>query len=85
MGPVPLKYAKQGRFNADGLSVLYIASSSEYLGREVGLEEGEEYYLAKYVCTKSFWVRTFLSTNNYGNAVMHKIAMSVADDTDLMI
>lgn len=84
-GPVPLKYAKQGRFNADGQSVLYLASSSEYLGREVGLEEGEEYYLAKYVCTKSFWVGTFLSTNNYVNALMHKITMSVADDTDLTV
>lgn len=84
-GPVPAKYAKQGRFNAEGQSVLYLASSSEYLGREVGLEEGEEYYLAKYVCTKSFRVGTFLSTNNYVNALMHKITMSVADDKDLTI
>ncbi len=84
-GPVPSKIAKQGRFNADGQSVLYLASSSEYLGREVGLEEGEEYYLAKYVCTKPFWVGTFLSTNNYVNALMHKITMSVADDTDLTV
>ncbi len=82
-GPVPEKYAKQGRFNADGQSVLYLASSPEYLGREVRLEEGEEYYLAKYICTKSFWVGTFLSTNNYVNALMHKITMSVSDDKDL--
>lgn len=82
-GPVPEKYAKQGRFNADGQSVLYLASSPEYLGREVRLEESEEYYLAKYICTKSFWVGTFLSTNNYVNALMHKITMSVSDDKDL--
>ena len=84
-GPVPSKIAKQGRFNADGQSVLYLASSSEYLGREVGLEVGEEYYLAKYVCKKSFWVGTFLSTNNYVNALMHRITMSVADDIDLTV
>lgn len=82
-GPVPAEYAKQGRFNSDGQSVLYLASSSEYLGREVGLEDGEEYYIAKYVCTKSFWVGTFLSTNNFVNALMHKITMSIADDKHL--
>ena len=84
-GPVPVKYAKQGRFNADGQSVLYLASSPEYLGREVWLKEGEEYYLAHYICVKSFCVGTFFSIDNCVNTLMHKIAMSVATDEDLTL
>ena len=82
-GPVPKEKAKQGRFNRKGESVLYVASDSSYLGREVRLQEGEEYYLAKYECKKAFYVGTFLSTDNLVNTLIHKIAMSVSSRDEL--
>ncbi len=82
-GPVPTKYAKQGRFNAKGESILYLASAFDYLEREVKLKKDEEYYLAKYVCKNSFSVGSFLSTNNQVNTLIHKIAMSVSGPDEL--
>ena len=81
--PVPRAISKQGRFNSKGESVLYVSSDSFGLGREVGLIEGERYYLAKYVCKKSFIVGSFLAVNNPVNTLIHKIAMSVSEEGDL--
>ncbi len=82
-GPVPARYAKQGRFNADKESVLYVASASDYLEREVRLKEGEEYYLAKYICKNTFNVGSFLGVNNQVNTLIHKIAMAVSCNQEL--
>ena len=81
--PVPVKYANQGRFNAKGESVLYVASTPDYLEREVRLKENDEYYLAKYVCKESFKVGSFLGVNNQVNTLIHKIAMSVVGSDDM--
>ncbi len=82
-GPVPANKAKQGRFNRAGESVLYVASSPDFLEREVRLHIGEEYYLAKYVCDKSFIVGSFLGVYNQVNTLVHKITMSVSGSEDL--
>ena len=82
-GPVPSQYAKQGRFNAKGESILYLASESDCLEREVKLKKGEEYYLAKYVCKNSFSVGSFLGTNNQVNTLIHKIAMAITGPDEL--
>ena len=81
--PVPAKYANQGRFNAKGESVLYIASDPYSLEREVRLKEDDEYYLAKYVCKKTFNVGTFLGVYNQVNTLIHKITMSVSGPKDM--
>lgn len=81
--PVPVKYANQGRFNAKGESVLYVASSPYSLEREVRLKENDEYYLAKYVCKKSFKVGTFLGVYNQVNTLIHRITMSVSGSDDM--
>ena len=81
--PVPAEIAKQGRFNENGESVLYVASSPDSLEREVRLKENDEYYLAKYVCKESFTVGTFLGVNNQVNTLIHKIIMSVSGEDDL--
>ncbi len=81
--PVPVKYAKQGRFNEKGESVLYVASAPDVLEREVRLKENDKYYLAKYVCKESFKVGSFLGVNNQVNTLIHKIAMSISGSDDL--
>jgi len=81
--PVPCKFARQGRFNADHESVLYVASAPDFLEREVKLDEGEEYYLAEYVCNKLFKVWSFLGVNSQVNTLIHKIAMSVNGSDEL--
>ncbi len=82
-GPVPKAYAKQGRFNENGESVLYVASAPDTLEWEVRLKEGEEYYLAKYVCNDEFKVGSFLGINNLVNTLIHKITMAVSDSEEL--
>ena len=83
-GPIPKDKAKKaGRFNAKGESVLYVASDPAFLEREVRLSEGEDYYLAKYVCKKSFKVGSFLGVHNQVNTLLHKIAMAVSCSDDL--
>lgn len=81
--PVPKRFAHQGRFNAEGESILYVASSPDSLEREVRLEENEEYFLAKYICKKDFCVGSFLGVNNQVNALIHRIAMAVSSASDL--
>lgn len=82
-GPVPKEMAKQGRFNGKNESVLYVASHPDSLEREVRLKEGEEYYLATYICKNTFKVGSFLSTNNLVNTLLHKIAMAVSGPEEL--
>ena len=82
-GPVPMEFAKQGRFNGNAESVLYVASAPDTLEREVRLNEGDEYCLAKYVCDKAFKVGSFLGVNNQVNTLIHKITMAVAGSEDL--
>lgn len=82
-GPPPKELVKQGRFNAKHEPVLYVASDSYNLDREVKLEKGEKYYLAKYTCTKKFEVGTFLGTNSWVNLFLHKIAMSISGRNSL--
>lgn len=81
--PVPMKFSKKGRFNEKGESVLYVASDPFALEREVRLHEGDEYYLAKYTCNKSFKVGSFLGVNNQVNTLIHKITMAVAGSEDM--
>lgn len=81
--PAPAMYAKQNRFNERGESVLYVASSPDYLEREVRLKENDEYYLAKYICKEPFSVGSFLGVNNQVNMLIHRIAMSVSKADDL--
>ena len=83
-GPVPKEKATQGRFNAKNESVIYLASEADsILEREVRLKENEEYYLAKYVCENSFEVGSFLGNCGLVNTILHKIAMSVAEEDAL--
>lgn len=81
--PTPKDKAHQGRFNREGESVLYVGSDPEFLEREVRLNENEEYYLAKYVCKKTFSVGSFLGADNQVNTLIHKVAMSVFNSNDL--
>ncbi len=82
-GPVPVKFARQGRFNEKGESVLYVASDPDFLEREIRLRVGDEYCLAKYVCIKPFKVGTLFGYNNLVNGLLFRIAMSVAGADDL--
>ena len=82
-GPVPKEIAKQGRFNEKNESVLYVASHPGSLEREVRLKDGEEYYLATYICKNTFSVGSFLGTNNRVNTLLHKIAMSISGPEEL--
>lgn len=81
--PVPAELAKQGRFNRNHESVLYVASSPDSLEREVRLLEEEEYYLAKYTCNKTFEVGSFLALNNPVNTLIHRITMAVSGSEEL--
>lgn len=82
-GPVPKQFAKQSRFNQNGESVLYVASTPDFLEREVRLKEGEDYYLAKYRCKKAFTVGTLFGYTNLINSLLFKIAMSIAGPEEL--
>ena len=75
--PPPVECVKQGRFNADKCSVLYVASDPDWLEREVCLKKGDIYYLAKYVCDKDFSVGTLLNANSQVCSVLHCIAKAV--------
>ena len=81
--PVPVQSAKQGRFNEKGKSVLYVASDTFALEREVRLHEGDEYYLAMYTCKNSFKVGSFLGVYNQVNTLIHKITMAVSGPNDM--
>ncbi len=82
-GPAPRSIISQGRLNSKGESVLYIASTPDALEREVKLKDGEEYYLARYICNEPFIVSSFLGGKSRVNSLLHKIAMSIANEGDL--
>lgn len=81
--PPPVECVKQGRFNADKCSVLYVASDPDWLEREVCLKKGDIYYLAKYVCDKDFSVGTLLNANSQVCSVLHCIAKAVENTNSL--
>lgn len=66
-----------GRFNLENGNVLYVSTDSFILGREVNLGEGEEYYLAKYICNKPFSVGSLVCLDSFVGFVIHKIAMAI--------
>lgn len=81
--PPPVECAKQGRFNADKCSILYVASDPDWLEREVCLKKGDIYYLAKYICDKDFSVGTLLNANSQVCSVLHCIAKAVENTNSL--
>ena len=82
-GLAPKRLVKQGRFNRANNPVLYVASDSITLGREINLKNGEDYYIAQYKCKKDFKVGTFLGKNSLVNMLIHKIAMSIHSEKEL--
>lgn len=76
-GLAPREIVRQGRFNSEHNPVLYVASSPDFLEDEIGLNVGDEYYLAKYKCKSTFKVGNFLTTDSRVNTLLHKIALSV--------
>lgn len=73
----PPPQQKRERFNKEGENVLYVAKDPFVLGREVNLSEGEEFYLAKYICKKPFNVGSLVCQNSFAGFVIHKIAMAI--------
>ena len=69
----------QGRFNYAGKPVLYLGTMDSVLPREVGLNSGDVYYIAKYRCKNSFRVGSLLKTNDIINYVLHKVAIALVD------
>ena len=75
-GPPPINYVSKGRFNTEKDRVLYVASDSLFLPNEIGLNKGDEYFLAKYICNNTFSVSNLLTANNRINMLLHKVALA---------
>lgn len=73
----PAEYVKQGRLNEKNKPVLYVASDEYLCGREIGLRDGDKYYLAKYICEKDFSVGTLFCRHSMVNTILHRIVMAV--------
>lgn len=73
----PAEYVKQGRLNEKYKPVLYVASDEYLCGREIGLRDGDKYYLARYKCEKDFSVGTLFCTHSRVNTILHRIVMAV--------
>lgn len=73
----PIEYVKQGRLNEKHKPVLYVASDEYLCGREIGLKEGDKYYLARYKCEKDFSVGTLFCRNSMVNTILHRVVMAV--------
>ena len=80
--PPPIHLTKQGRFNQKDQQILYVASDPLWLEREVALKKGDDYYLATYICKKSFNVGTLLNNNKIAN-ILHCIAKSIENSSCL--
>lgn len=76
-GLPPKNKVKQGRVNSEYNPILYLGTEEFFLGREIGLQNGERYYVAKYVCEKDFYVGSLFSTNSTTNTIIHKLFMSI--------
>lgn len=73
----PNEYVKQGRLNEKYKPVLYVASEEYLCGREIGLRDGDKYYLARYKCEKDFSVGTLFCGHSMVNTILHRIVMAV--------
>lgn len=73
----PAEYVKQGRLNEKNKPVLYVASDEDLCGREIGLKDGDKYYLARYKCEKDFSVGTLFCRHSVINTILHRIVMAV--------
>ncbi|MBD5532422.1 MAG: hypothetical protein HDQ98_09505 [Lachnospiraceae bacterium] len=73
----PAEYVKQGRLNEKNKPVLYVASNEYLCGREIGLKDGDKYYLVKYKCEKDFSVGTLFCRHSVINTILHRIVMAV--------
>lgn len=74
----PAECVKQGRLNEKNKPVLYVASDEYLCGREIGLKDGDKYYLAKYKCEKDFSVGTLFCRHSITvNRILHRIVMAV--------
>lgn len=82
-GLAPKDKVKLGRFNRANEPLLYVSTDNIILGRELRLEDDEVYYEAKYICKEDFSVGTLLSTNGIISILLHKISMSIENDSCL--
>lgn len=73
----PAEYVKQGRLNEKNKPVLYVTSDEYLCGREIGLKDGDKYYLARYKCEKDFPVGTLFCSHSVINTILHRIVMAV--------
>ena len=73
----PNKYVKQGRLNEEYKPILYVASDEYLCGREIGLKDGDKYYLARYKCEKDFSVGTLFCRHSMVNTILHRVVMAV--------
>ena len=73
----PAEYVKQGRLNEKNKPVLYVASDEYLCGREIGLKDGDKYYLARYKCEKDISVGTLFCRHSMVNTIFHRIVMAV--------
>lgn len=73
----PAEYVKQGRLNKKNKPVLYVASDEYLCGREIGIRDGDKYYLARYICEKDISVGTLFCNHSVVNTIFHRIVMAV--------
>lgn len=73
----PIEYVKQGRLNEKNKPILYVASDEYLCGREIGLNDGDKYYLARYKCEKDISVGTLFCRHSMVNTIFHRIVMAV--------
>ena len=73
----PAEYVKQGRLNEKNKPILYVASDEYLCGREIGLNDGDKYYLARYKCEKDITVGTLFCRHSMVNTIFHRIVMAV--------
>lgn len=81
--PPPADKISKGRFNDKNEQILYVSSVYDWLEREVSLKLGDSYYLATYVCKKSFKVGSLLSENNIIGDILHCVARSIESSSCL--
>lgn len=83
-GPPPKKCIKKDeRFNRARERVLYVATDDLLLGREIGLKDGDEYYVAKYVNKKEFYAGTLFNSMSLCNMLLHRLVMSINNYDEL--
>ena len=83
-GLAPKDKVKQGRFNKEKEPLLYVATSNTVLGREIRLKENEVYYEAVYECKKDFQVSSLFSADGIVPMLLHKISLSIEDNSCLL-